>query len=65
MVLLLLTAIDLAIIFLREPPPDAPLNSSEIARLLEGRLIAKTVAGLHTGQAAADHPRTWHGPLDW
>lgn len=43
---LLLTAINLAIIFLRAPPRDAPLNASEVARLLEQRPISKDVSGL-------------------
>jgi len=45
---LLLTAINLAIIFLRTPPRDAPLNASEIARLLQDLPISKDVAGLRS-----------------
>jgi signal transduction histidine kinase len=48
---LLLTAINLAIIFLRAPPRDAPLNASEVARLLLQRPISKAVAGLRLVEA--------------
>nr|WP_314447351.1 ATP-binding protein [uncultured Sphingomonas sp.] len=48
---LLLTAINLAIIFLRTPPRDAPLNSSEVARLLQKLPIAKNVGGLRLVEA--------------
>lgn len=54
---LLLTAINLAIIFLRDPPRDAPLNSSEVARLLEGRPVAKQISGIQlTDQPLAIAP---------
>lgn len=44
-VVLLLTAINLAIIFLRAPPRDAPVTAYEVARLLEGQAIAKEAGG--------------------
>ena len=37
---LLLTAINVGIIFLRAPPRDMPLTSYEVARLLTGAPIA-------------------------
>lgn len=43
---LLLTAINVGIIFLRPPPRDMPLTSYEVARLLTGEPIAKEASGL-------------------
>jgi len=43
---LLLTAINVGIIFLRAPPRDMPLTSYEVARLLTGAPIAKQAGGL-------------------
>lgn len=49
---LLLTAINVGIIFLRAPPRDLPLTAYEVSRLLQGELIAKPANGVVPGPAS-------------
>jgi signal transduction histidine kinase len=51
-VILLLTAINVGIILLRPPPRDVPLDSQEVARLLQGREIAKAPGDLVSSRSA-------------
>lgn len=50
--IVLLTVINLAIIFLRSPPRDLPFSSYELARMIEGKPIAKQVTGVTVQEAA-------------
>lgn len=53
-VVIIMTAFNIAIIILRPPPIDWPVNSMEVARLLKGQPIAKRLQGLTvTRQASA------------
>jgi signal transduction histidine kinase len=57
---LLLTAINVGIIFLRPPPRDVPLSSYEVARLMRGQPTAKQVSGISVadGRVASAGPAT-------
>lgn len=55
-VIVITTGFNIAIIILRPPPMDWPVNSMEVARLLKGETIAKKVQGLEVTRQADAPP---------
>ncbi len=53
-VVIIMAAFNIAIILLRPPPIDWPVNSMEVARLLKGQPIARDVPGLQVTQQAGE-----------